>query len=169
MDRLRSAWAVVAGRGTLSASLDVDTRGPGLPRLWARLTNPTSDTFPLNGWAFVLRIEPAMEGPVTGFSPCLGTSLSSHAQGATWALRDLGAGESFEADINLPSGSLFPLTARLALYYPFTVPHLKEGEAMQHQHSLSPGLCLELGSRPLDILDLSRPAKNVPLTPSAIR
>ncbi len=168
---LRSAWAVVAGKGLLVASLDVAPRpcatAAPSPRLGVRLQNPTdSETLPLQGWSLMVRIESAAaavaDGPAGHLLAALSPPLASVLAGASWGLDDLGPGEVFQADLPLPiTGSPLPVTARLSLCCPFM--------AAAGEPQGSPGVCLELGSRPLDILDLALPPKRVPTTPTEMR
>lgn len=175
LERLRSAWAVVAGRGLLEASLDLEHESAGPPRLWARLQNPPDGEYlPLHGWSLLLRLEPATEPPAPSFLLRQGPQGAAGAMsGGSWPLDDLDPGERFQSSLPLVPdvvGSPLPVTARLALCYAFTAAAAEVEEGDGGGGGLWPaGICLELGSRPLDMLDLARAPRRVPSTPSDLR
>lgn len=171
LERLRAAWAVVAGRELLAASLDVEHESAGPPRLWVRLQNPTAgEALPLRGWTLLVRLEPALEPP----APCFllrrgrGPAGGGVMAGGSWPLDDLHPGERFQASLPLPpdaAASPLPVTARLALCYPFAAASGTKDDGQ----GWPAGICVELGSRPLDLLDLARAPRSVPSTPSELR
>jgi len=180
LKRLRAAWAVAAGKGFLVASIDVThASSPATipaPSLKVRLQNATEDeAFSLQGWSLMLRVEgaaPSMSpDPVGGLLRALSPPGAGVLVGASWPLPDLGPREDFQAETPLPdTGSLLPLTARLSLCLPFlTSSPSARGDAGIAGISEQAGVCLELGSRPLDMLDLAHPVKSVPATPSEVR
>ncbi len=188
LEQLRSAWAVVAGRGLLAASLDLEHESTGPPRLWARLQSPgDAEALPLRGWSLLLRLESAVEAPAPRFllqrghheqQEACGDACSVMA-GGSWPLNDLGPGDNFQASLPLPTdvvASPLPVIARLALCYPFAAgapagggSQNADGEEAEEEETWPAGICLELGSRPLDLLDLARPPRRVPTTPSELR
>jgi hypothetical protein len=186
IEKVRMAWTVLAGKGLLETFLDVihpfsSSPSPS-PLLKVRLHNPTeNETLPLQGWSLMVRIEAASASAAQGPSALLLKVISPPAAavlvGASWGLDDVGPGEDFEAHMVLPvTGSLLPHTVRVTLCCPFAGAGDGRSKArasslgvQQSQQQKEVGVCLELGSRPLDVLDLARPPKTVPVTPAEMR
>ena len=191
IEKLRTAWTVLAGKGLLGTSLDVahpsSSSASPSPLLKVRLHNPTeSETLPLQGWSLMVRIEAAAasaaQGPAASLLPALSPPAAAVLAGASWGLDDIGPGEDFEAHMALPvTGSLLPQTVRVSLCCPFVGAGdsgsetrasslaVQAQQQQQQQQQQQAGVCLELGSRPLDMLDLARPPKKVPVTPMEMR
>lgn len=183
IEKVRTAWTVLAGKGLLETFLDVIHPSSSSPSpssfLKVRLHNPAeNETLPLQGWSLIVRIEAASasaaQGPSALLLPVISQPAAAVLSGASWGLDDIGPGEDFEAHMVLPvTGSLLPHTVRVTLCCPFA----GAGDGRSDARASSPrvqqqkevGVCLELGSRPLDVLDLARPPKTVPFTPAGMR
>jgi hypothetical protein len=137
---------------------------PDHPTLVIMLTNRGTAPLPLVGWA----LEADVRGgdlALAGASSSSSSSSERRVCGAAFPLHDLPAGGYARMEWALPMLTWpAPLAVTLRLVRPHPHP------PGSHPNADPPaGLCLPLGSTPLDVLDLGSPCPLVPGTATALR